>query len=138
MKLFIKRGGGVPFVKKVDYEYQGVKYQADLKDGDVIKIFDAGVVEVGQFGEQNNFKVKTRNGEKKLGLNQATINVLVEEFGDDTEAWVGKEVKVILQKKLIAGKKSIIPYLVVEGWKLDSYGELVKGDTNAETMPDEF
>ena len=74
-----------------------------------------------------------------MALNQQTVNVLVEEFGDDTETWVGKEVKVILQKKLIAGKKSIISYLVVEGWKLDEFGELTQGDTNtSETMPDEF
>lgn len=126
MKVFKKTGGGVPFAKKAPYEYDGVQYEADLKSGDTIKIIDSGNIEIGQFGEQYNFKIKTRNGEKKLGFNQKTLNVLIDEFGDDTEEWIGKEVKVILKKDLIAGKKVVIPYLITEGWQLDEYGELVK------------
>ena len=127
MKLTIKRGGGIPFARKEPYEYDGAKYEADLKNGDTVKILDSGNLEMGQFGEQKNFKIKTRNGEKKLAFNQATQNVLIEEFGDETEMWIGKDVKVILKKDIIAGKKVIIPYLVVEGWKLNEYGELEKG-----------
>ena len=126
MKLSIKRGGGVPFVRKAPYEYDGTKFEPDIKSGDIIKILDSGNIEMGQYGEQKNFKVKTRNGEKKMAFNQATINVLVEEFGEDSENFVGKDVKVILKKDVIAGKKVIIPYLVTEGWSLDEYGELVK------------
>ena len=126
MKLSIKRGGGIPFARKEPYDYDGVGYEADLKNGDIVKILDSGNVEMGQFGEQKNFKIKTRNGEKKLALNQATQNVLIEEFGDETENWVGKDVNVILKKDIIAGKKVVIPYLVIVGWSLDEYGELVK------------
>lgn len=126
MKLSIKKGSGVPFVRKAPYEYDGTKFDADIKSGDIIKIIDSGNIEMGQYGEQKNFKVKTRNGEKKMAFNQATINVLVEEFGEDSENFVGKDVKVILKKDVIAGKKVIIPYLVTEGWSLDEYGELVK------------
>ena len=126
MKLQIKKGGGIPFIRKAPYEYDGTKYEADIKSGDIIKILDSGNVELGQYGEQKNFKVKTRNGEKKMAFNQATINVLVEEFGDDSENFVNKDVKVILKKDVIAGKKVIIPYLVTDGWSLDEYGELVK------------
>ena len=136
MKLSIKRGGGVPFARKESYEYDGVGYEADLKNGDVVKILDSGNVEMGQFGEQKNFKIKTRNGEKKLAFNQATQNVLIEEFGDETESWIGKDVNVILKKDVIAGKKVIIPYLVVEGWSLDEYGELVKSGGEKETVED--
>ena len=126
MKFHKKTGGSVPFARKEPYEYDGVKYEADLKVGDVVKILDSGTIEQGQFGEQNNFKIKTRNGEKKLPLNQKTINVLVEEFGDESENWVGKDMKVILKKDVIAGKKVIIPFLVTDGWELDDFGELVK------------
>ncbi len=126
MKLSIKKGGGIPFVRKMPYEYDGTKFEADIKNGDIVKILDSGNIEMGQFGEQKNFKVKTRNGEKKMAFNQATINVLVTEFGDDSENFVNKDVKVILKKDVIAGKKVIIPYLVTEGWSLDEYGELVK------------
>lgn len=128
MKVVKKVGGGVPFARKAPYEYEGVKYEADLKDGDVIKILDGGNVEMGKFGEQKNFTIKTRNGEKKLAFNQTTINVLIEEFGDETEKWIGREVRVLIVKKMIAGEKAIIPYLIVDGWILDEYGELVKGE----------
>jgi hypothetical protein len=81
---------------------------------------------MGKFGEQDNFKIKTRNGEKKLALNQTTINILVEELGDESENWVGKQVKVLIVKKMIAGEKATVPYLAVDGWKIDEYGEPVK------------
>ena len=126
MKITIKKGGGIPFARKINYEYGGVKYEADLQNGDVVKILDSGNVETGQYGDQHNFKIKTRNGEKKLAFNQKTLNVLGAEFGVETEAWVGKEVSVILKKDVIAGKKVIIAYLVTEGWSLDDYGELLK------------
>lgn len=126
MKLTIKKGGGLPYARKEAYEYDGTQYEADLKDGDIIKILDAGETEAGTYGEQIVFKIKTRNGDKKLSFNQATINVLIQEIGDDTDLWVNKDVNVLLQKKVIAGKKCIVPYLVTNGWYLDEYGELVK------------
>ena len=130
MKVFRKTGGGIPFARKTPYEYDETKYDADIQNGDEVKILDAGNIETGQYGEQHNFRIKTRNGEKKLGFNQKTINVLIEEFGDDTEEWVGKDVKVITKKDVIASKKVEIVYLVLDGWKLDEYGELVKDGQN--------
>lgn len=126
MKVFKKTGGGVGFARKENYEYDGVKYEADLKNGDIVTILDAGNTEAGKWGEQENFKIKTRNGDKKISLNQMSTNVLIDEFGDETENWVGKNVIVILKKDIIAGEKRIIAFLVTEGWALDEYGELVK------------
>jgi hypothetical protein len=127
MKLTIKKGGGVPFARKLPYEYEGIKYEADLKNGDIIKILDSGNIEPNQFGgESKNFKIKTRNGEKKMAFNQKSLNVLIEEFGDETEEWINKNVSVILHKGVFAGKKGIACYFVTKGWGLDEYGELVK------------
>jgi hypothetical protein len=118
MQLSIKKGGGLPYARKENYEYDGKQYEADLKIG--------GETELGNYGEQTVFKIKTRNGDKKLTFNQATINVLVSELGGETENWVNKKVKVLLSKKVIAGKRCVVPYLVTEGWELDEFGELVK------------
>jgi len=126
MKMQIKLGGGVPFARKEDYEWENNKYEADLKNGDIVKILDSGNEEQGTYGTQFNFKIKTRNGEKKTGFNQSTVNVLVQEFGDETENWVGKDVKVLLKKDIVAGKKVTIAYFVAEGWSLDEYGDLLK------------
>lgn len=132
-----KPGDGIPFARKEAYEYDGTQYEADIKIGDIIKILDSGKVEDGEFGSQNNFKIKTRNGEKKISPNQSTINVLVEEFGEDTENWVGKEVRVLLKKCVIAGKKRIASYFVTEGWELDEYGELVDTDIGEKITADQ-
>ena len=126
MLVSIKRGGGIGFARKLPYEYEGTKYEADLKNGDIIKILDSGNIEQGQWGEQKNFKIRTRNGEKRIAFNQNTINVLAEEFGMETEEWINKDVKVILKKDVIAGKKVVIPYFVTDNWSLDEYGELIK------------
>lgn len=126
MKVTKKISSGVGFARKEKYDYDGHQYEADIKNGDIVKLLDSGNIEPGQYGEQKNFKIKTRNGEKKLALNQKTINVLIEEFGDETENWVNKDVIVLLEKDVIAGKKVIIPYLITKNWSLDEYGELVK------------
>ena len=73
MKLQIRRGGGIPFARKEPYEYDGQKYEADLKNEDTVRILDSGNIEMGQYGEQKNFRIKTRNGEKKLAFNQRCI-----------------------------------------------------------------
>lgn len=134
MKVQVKTGGGgVGFARKAAYEYEGTKYEADLKNGDIIKILDGGTVESNQNfpGESKNFKIKTRNGERKTGFNQKTINVLATEFGEETEEWINKDVNVIIWKTIIAGNKRDVAFFVTEGWKLDEYGELVKDGQTA-------
>lgn len=139
MKVFKKTtSGGVPFARKESYEYEGVKYEADVKNGDTVKILDGGTVEANNNypGESTNFKIKTKNGEKKVGFNQKTTNILIEEFGDETEEWIGKEVKVLIHKTIIAGNKRNVLYLVTEGWSLDEYGELVKEGSDSKNDDD--
>ncbi len=121
-----KKIGGLPYARKTDYEYDGTKFEADLKNGDICILLNGGVVEAGKFSEQTNFNIQTRNGDKKLSINQSSLNVLIDEFGPDTEKWIGKDVKILLQKGVFAGKKGIATYVVTNGWSLDEYGELTK------------
>ena len=138
MKMIKKVNTGVGFARKAPYEYEGTQHEADLKDGDTIKILDGGMIETGQFGDQHNFKIETRNGEKKMSFNQATVNVLIDELGEESETWINKEVRVILKKDTIAGKKVIIAYFVIGEWGLDEYGELVKPEATAEEVITDF
>lgn len=117
---------GVGYASKSDYEYEGKEYKADITNGDKVTILNSGVIEPSQFGDQHYFKIQTRNGEKKTPFNQSTINVLVAEFGDESEDWIGKEVTVVTKKDTIAGKKVTIAYFVTGGWELDEYGALSK------------
>jgi len=130
--------GGTAFARKAEYEYDGTRYEADLQDGDTVKILDSGNVEASQWGDQLNFKIDTRNGEKKIGFNQATQNVLHDEFGEESESWIDKKVRVILKKDTIAGRKVIIAYFVTGDWQLDEYGELVNPNAVEETPEDDI
>lgn len=117
---------GGAYARKAPYEYEGKSYEADIQDGDTVKILNEGTVVTGQFGDQHVFLIETRNGEKNQTLNQKSINVLIDELGEDSKGWIGKDVKVILKKDTIAGKKVIVAYLVAGDWYLDEWGELVK------------
>lgn len=129
MKMTKKTNIGGAYARKAPYEYEGNKFEADIQNGDKIKILSEGEKVAGQYGEQDVFKVETRNGEKNLTFNQKSINVLIDELGEDSKSWVGKEVDVILKKDTIAGKRVVIAYIVSGEWELDDYGELTKLQT---------
>ncbi len=116
---------GVGYARKSEYEYEGVKYEADIKDGDIITIVDAGQITMGQYGEQHVFKIKTRNGEKAITLNQTTMNNLIDAYGDETKEWVGKEVKVWLIKALVSGKMQKVTYLSDQSWEMNDEGKFL-------------
>lgn len=121
---FKEKGDGIGFANKTAYEYDGQKYEADLKDGDTTAILSGGVEEDGNYGKQINFIIETRNEKKKISLNQSTLNCLVKNFGEDDTEWIGKEVKVILVGRVIGGKKKIVCYLIAGNWGMDKWGEL--------------
>lgn len=129
------------YAKKTPYEFEGRQYEADIKNGDTVKILNEGSTVTGQFGEQQVFQIETRNGAKNLTLNQSSINVLVDELGEESSDWVGKEVQVITKKDVIAGKKVEIAYLVTPGYVLDEWGDLSKqngGESTPEAPVDEI
>lgn len=102
MQLNKKVSMGVAFASKKSYDYEGKKFEADIKDGDIVTILTAGESTTGsaQYGskEQIVFKIHTRNGDKALPFNQTSLNNLIEAFGGDTENWVGKDVKIWIDK----------------------------------------
>lgn len=124
-------GDGVAYARKEAYEYDGKKYDADIKHGDTVEILDAGIVESHpQYGNTHKFLIKTRNGDKRASFNQSSLNLLVDEFGDDSETWKGKKVNVLIKKTMIANERRIVAYFVTNGWSLDDYGDLVKEGAN--------
>jgi len=126
MKMTAKTSVAGAYARKAPYEYEGKSYEADIKNGDTVKITNPGSTVTGQFGEQQVFGIMTRNGEKNFTLNQSSINVLVQEYGDESSGWVGKEGKIITKKDVIAGKKVEVAYLVTKEWSLDEWGDLSK------------
>ena len=102
------------------------KVGQDLKDGMYIRIVDEGQVVTGDFGDRHVFKVVTLNGEKNLSFNQTSMNNLIEEFGDDTVTWVGKEAKVWLITQSVSGQMKKVCYLTATNWEMveDAKGNL--------------
>ena len=98
----------------------------DIKDGDVVTIKNEGQRVEGQFGEQFVISVETPNGEKNVSFNKTTLNILHDELGEETADWVGKEVLIKTQKRVINGKKVEVYYFVTPDWEFDEYGELGK------------
>lgn len=138
MKLSKKENtGGVAYARKESYEWEGKQYDADIKDGDTVTILDAGRIEESpQYGTSTKFLINTRNGEKRATFNQSSINVLIDAYGSETEAWVGKKVNVLTKKGVFGGNKSIAAYFVTDGYSLDEYGDLVKeGDEKGGDLP---
>jgi hypothetical protein len=130
MKIVKKVSIGGAYARKAPYEYEGKSYEADIKNGDTITILNEGSIVSGQFGEQHVFSIQTRNGEKNFTANQTTLNVLHDELGEDSKDWVGKSVRVITKKDVVAGKKVEIAYLVSGDWALDEWGDLTKAVTD--------
>ena len=75
----------------------------DAKSGDHITILDEG--EEGEWGYV--FKVSTPAGEEKqLRLNGTSLKNLINAWGDETEKWVGKSAKVIINTSFAFGKET--------------------------------
>lgn len=106
---------GAGYVRKDPYEYEGKKYEADIKDGDIITIKSSAQEVVKDFqGKQSTslvFKVETRNGLKAMTFNTSSINNMVDAFGKDDAQWIDKEVKVWMFKALVSGKLQKIVYV---------------------------
>lgn len=112
--------------KKVSAQGEFAKPGEDIKDGDSITILDGGTETTGKFGDQIVYKVKTRNGDKNLGINQTSVNAFIDAFGDETDNWVGKVVGANLIKALVSGTMRNVVYLVPKGWILNEQGKVVK------------
>ena len=113
MKLQKKENAGGQFIDK----------KADIKNGDIVTILNGGVEHEGQYGVQFGLLINTKNGERVLDLNQTTKNNLIDAFGDETESWIGKEVKVWVIRAMVGGKMCDIVYLSAKDWEMDDEGK---------------
>lgn len=81
-----------------------LKKGTDIKDGELLEIANEGKEFQGEFGTQNIFLVKTNEQEGNVSFNQTSINGLIDAYGDDSVAWIGKKVKAHKIKQNVAGK----------------------------------
>lgn len=136
---------GGAYAKKKPYEYEGQKFDADIKDGDIIKIISQGTPVPGVYGDQHVFKIRTRNGDRNFAFNQTTINNMVDSFGKDDKNWVDQDVKAWVIKALVSGKMSLVAYLSHVDSEMDDEGRfknptpkgVVKEDVDSIEYPED-
>ena len=104
--------------KKVSISGEFAKVGEDFKDGDIIKILNAGEIIPGEWGDRQMFKISVSTGEKNLSFNQTSVNNLIDVFGEDTQKWVGQNVKVWVVKQMIDGKLRNVAYLTGVDWEM--------------------
>ena len=104
---------GAMYAQKKKYvdKKDGTEYEADIKDGDVVKILSQAVEVQGNYGVGNVIQIETRNGKKAFNLNQGSTNNLVDAYGKDDKEWVGKEAKVWIFKVMKDGAIQLQAFL---------------------------
>lgn len=83
----------------------------DVKDQELIVIAGEGEETKGKFGDRLQIEVKVGENEKVLTLNPTSKNNLIDAYGDDTSAWIGKEARVHLTKSKIGKELKDVIYL---------------------------
>ena len=66
-----------------------------------------------------------------IGINRASINALVDAFGEDSKNWMNKILTAITEKVVVFGKRRTALYLVPEGYEV---GETEDGFVKIERM----
>lgn len=98
---------------------------AELKSGERAKIVSETVPQPSSFLDkkgnpktQDVAKVRFESQKEpvNVSLNRATINALVDAFGEDSVAWQGHYLTVETEKMRVAGKAVIALYLIPEGY----------------------
>lgn len=123
MKFQKKEKMGVPFARKGQ----------DIKNGDLVIITNSGKEMEGQFGTQTIFNIKKGTVEMAMSFNQTSINAMIDEYGDDSELWIGKEVKIHSIKQNVAGKFLDVYYVAPIGYEMGEVGFEKTGDTPVST-----
>mgnify|MGYP001559588972 CR=1 FL=1 len=55
---------------------------------------------------------------KNMNLNRATLNGLVDAFGEDSKKWIGQVLTAITEKMVVGGKRVTAVYLLADGYEL--------------------
>jgi hypothetical protein len=123
------------YKKKVSLKGDFVKKGIEIKDGDIITINDEGKAVEGNYGTQRIFQILLPDGEtvRDFNLNQTSINNMIDAFGEDSNKWIGKEVKVWAILSNVQGKMIKVYYVSSPNAELDEGGEFVL--TEKEDIP---
>lgn len=95
----------------------------------------------GNVKMQDVSKIRFEGGTDSLNisLNRATINALVDAFGEDSKLWINKELIASTEKVMVAGKRVTVVYLLPKGYEIkeDDNGYIIIVNPNKQVSPAE-
>ena len=122
----------------------------DLKTGVRAKIVSETTPTPSQFQNKDGsvknqdvcqVKFEGFNETYKMALNRATINGLVDAFGEDAKDWMNKVLLVETEKMRVAGRAVIAVYLIAEGYHraddANGYAVIVKNSVDPRDYEDQ-
>lgn len=106
---------------KVEVPISYVKPNVNIKKGDIVKLLDEGKIATMKTldgpKQVYQFRMQLANGDTKdYTMNASTMRNLIKEYGDDSKAWIGKELKAWTVSQFAFGKTIIILYLTPKNW----------------------
>ena len=114
-----------------------LKKGEDFEADDIIEIASEGKQVEGQYGMQDVFSIKLKDGkEGNMSFNQTTMNNLIDGYGEDSVNWIGKEAKVWAIMSNVQGKMKKVYYFLHPDTELDEEsGEFVLANKEKEELP---
>jgi hypothetical protein len=116
---------------------------SELRSGTKCKLVSETTPQTSQFKNkdgsvkmQDVAKIRLEGDDepKNISLNRATIDALVDAFGEDSSKWIGKTLTAETEKTQIAGKRVTVVYLVPDGYEvkedLAGYVHIVKSGSD--------
>ena len=100
---------------------------SDIRSGAKCRLVTETTPQASQFkdkeGNQKNqdvAKIEFQGAAEALNIsiNRASINGLVDAFGEDSKLWMNKTLTAITEKVLVGGKRQTALYLVPDGYEL--------------------
>lgn len=103
----------------------------EIKDGDRMKMLDAGQVSDSGFKDKEGnptkqyiFKIMlTSKEEYNINMNRTSRNTLARGFGTDTDLWKGKIIKAFVVRQMVGDSLKNVLYLAPDGWIMTDDGE---------------
>ncbi len=123
-------------------EGKWAKAGKDIKDGDRIKIKDAGQVTNSGFKDEDGtpkpqyvFKIVTQAKEEfNVAFNRTSRNTLGRGYGTETEEWIGKVAQCFVVKQMIGDGLKNVLYLAPDGWIMTDDGEFIDPNGDEEVQ----
>ena len=94
-------------VDKKEYAFADTVKPDAIKEPFEVKVKRVSTVET-KYGDKRTLVFDKGNEEKQVFLNAISLQNLVDAFGDETDDWHGKKVRIsVVQNELTQGKKAV-------------------------------